>query len=173
MLTNHFRSAFRQFRKNKISTGINIIGLFVGISASLIIFMIVKYDYSFDKQEPGSDRIYRVVSDGEGWKSQGVPVPFVPALTGRVSGVEMTAPIFDFNDRNIKVTIPKGSNKPDEVFKKQEKIVFADAGYFTLFPHTWLAGNPASAFKQPYTVVLSESRAKTYFPGVPVNELIG
>lgn len=173
MLKNYLRTAFRQFRKNKVSTLINIIGLSVGISAALIICMIVQYDYSFDKHEPGNDRIFRLVSEGDGWKSQGVPVPIALGMTGRVSGIENIAPVFDFNSDNLKVTIPRGSSQPDAMFKKQEQVVFTDANYFSVFPHTWLAGNAASALRQPYTIVLAESRARIYFPGLPLDQLIG
>lgn len=173
MLKNYLRTAFRQFSKNKVSTLINIVGLSVGISAALIIFMIVKYDYSFDKYEPDNDRIFRMVSIGDGWKSQGVPIPIVPAMAGRVSGIAHMAPIFDFNSETLNVIIPKGSSQPDAVFKKQDKVVFTDANYFSIFPHTWLAGNPATALKQPYTIVLAESRARKYFPGMPLDQLIG
>ena len=63
MLKNYFTVALRNFLRHKIFSFINIIGLAIGISASLVIFIIVQYDFSFDKFENGGDRIYRVVSD--------------------------------------------------------------------------------------------------------------
>ncbi len=58
---------------------INVLGFSIGISASLIIFMMVEYDFSFDKYEPNKERIYRIVTEGE-WKSQGVPSPLHEAV---------------------------------------------------------------------------------------------
>jgi len=173
MLKNYLRTAFRYISRNKLTAVINIMGLSIGISAAMIIFMMVKYDYSFDRFEPNPDRIYRVVTNGDTWKSQGVPVPLAEALKQNISGVETVAALFDYNDDNAKVAIPEASGKPDKVFKKQQQITFTDGGYFKIIPHHWLAGHAASALKNPYNLVLSESRAKVYFPGVATDQLIG
>lgn len=172
MIKNYIRTAFRYFNRNKVSTLINILGLSVGISSALIIFMIIKYDKSFDQYEPDGARTYRVVSDGD-YKNNGVPVPFAEALKHNISGIQTVAALFDYNDWNAKVLIPQGNTVPDKLFKKQKGIVYADAGYFDLFPHKWLAGKPASAFNNVYNLVLTESTAQTYFPGVAPQDVIG
>ena len=156
MIKNYIRTALRYFRRSKLTAVINILGLSIGISAALVIFIMVKYDYSFDRFEPGRERIYRVVTDGDGWKNQGVPVPFPEALKQNTGGVETVASLFDYNDWNTKVTIPESAGKPDKQLKKQLGIAFAD-----------------SAFKNPYNLVLTESRAKLYFPGVAIDQVIG
>ena len=173
MIKNYIRTALRYFRRSKLTAVINILGLSIGISAALVIFIMVKYDYSFDRFEPGRERIYRVVTDGDGWKNQGVPVPFPEALKQNTGGVETVASLFDYNDWNTKVTIPESAGKPDKQLKKQLGIAFADEGYFKIIPHRWLAGHAASAFKNPYNLVLTESRAKLYFPGVAIDQVIG
>jgi ABC-type antimicrobial peptide transport system permease subunit len=172
MIKNYFRTALRYLQRNRATTLINMLGLSTGISAALIIFMMIRYDRSFDQFEPDSERVYRVVTDGE-WKNQGVPVPLAGALKQNVSGIETVAALYNYNDWNTKVTIPESSNKPDKIFKKQEQIAFADADYFKILPHRWLAGNPVSALKNPYNLVLSESRAKRYFPNLTADQIIG
>jgi len=62
MIKNYFTTAFRSFGRNKSFTAINMLGLAVGISASLVIYLIVHYELSFDKFETDGDRIYRVVN---------------------------------------------------------------------------------------------------------------
>lgn len=94
MLKNYFKTAIRNFTKNKFTTLINVLGLSIGISGGLIIFMVVEYDFSFDKYEPGKERIYRIVTDGDGWKTQGVPAPLHKAVQNNVSGIETTAGFF-------------------------------------------------------------------------------
>ena len=173
MIKNYFRTAVRYFQRNRVTTAINVLGLSIGISAALIIFMMIRYDSSFDKFEPNHERIYRVVTDGDGWKSMGVPVPLFEAIKQNVSGIEAVSALYSYNDWNIKVTIPAGSSKPDKVFKKQLQVAFADAGYFNILPHRWLAGHAANALINPYTLVLSESRAKIYFPGLSPDQIIG
>ncbi len=63
MIKNYLKIALRGFWKHKVFTLINITGLSIGISASIVIFLISYYDFSFDKFHKDSDRIYRVVSD--------------------------------------------------------------------------------------------------------------
>ena len=65
MFKNYFKTALRIFRKNKATTLINVLGLSIGISSALIIFMVVEYDFSFDKYEPAKERVYRIVSEGD------------------------------------------------------------------------------------------------------------
>src|ERR1700722_20004507 len=83
MLKNYFRVALRNFWRNKVFSTINILGLSIGISVSLVIFLIVSYDLGFDHFEPNGDRIYRVVSDyvfqGEPYYNSGVCYPLPEA----------------------------------------------------------------------------------------------
>ncbi len=173
MLKNYFKTALRSFGKNKITTLINVSGLSIGISAALIIYMVIQYDYSFDKYEPDRDRIYRIVTDGDGWKNQGVPAPLHEAVQNNTSGIQNTAAIFQYNDWAAKVSIPKDNNHPAQLFKQQDNIAFADSNYFSVFPHQWITGNAKSALQNPYNLVLSEDRAKQYFPNIPVDQLPG
>ena len=84
MFRNYFVTALRNFRRNTVFSVINVIGLAIGISAALVIYLIVSYDFSFDKFEQDGDRVYRVVSDmkfpDNDFKNSGVPLPFIPAV---------------------------------------------------------------------------------------------
>lgn len=171
MLKNYFKTAIRSFLKNKVITIITVLGLSIGISAALVIYQIVQYDYSFDKYEPDGNRIYRIVSEGENWKNSGVPAPLHEAVQNKIAGITTTAAFFEYN--YTKVSIPQKNGQPPNVFKKQEDIVFAGKNYFSIFPHQWLAGNAATSLKAPYQLVLSESRAKLYFPGLSISQIMG
>lgn len=175
MLKNYFTVALRNFRRHKIFSFINIIGLAIGISASLVIFLIVQYDFSFDKFENGGDRIYRVVSDmkfpDNDFKNSGVPLPLIPAAKKEITGVELFAPLSTVNDLNVSIN-SSSANKPD-LYKKQTNIIYADDNYFKLLQYKWLAGSAQNALSDPYTTVLTESRAKTYFPNSDVSKDIG
>lgn len=173
MFKNYFKTAIRSFKKNKLTTFINVLGLSIGISAALIIFMMVEYDFSFDKYEPDKERIYRIVTENPGWKNQGVPSPLHEAVEQNVTGLETVAALFDYSDWNVKVSIPQDNGKPVKLFKKQNKVVFTNKNYFNLFPHKWIAGNALSSLQNPYTIVLSESRAKQYFPNTSPEQIIG
>lgn len=178
MLKNYLVTAFRNFWRNKVFSAINVLGLSIGISAALVIFLIVDYELGYDKYEPDGERIYRVVVDAKynGVQAYGVamPAPLANAVQREVTGVEETVPVMTFQgDGNATVSIArKGAAKP-VVFKKQTDVIFTNPEYFVLMPHQWLAGSPQASLSDPFNVVLSESRAKQYFPSVPLTEVVG
>jgi putative ABC transport system permease protein len=176
MFKNYIKTAFRNFSRNKIFAGINALGLSIGISAALVIFLIVHYEFSYDSFEKDSNRIYRVVLDakfgGVEGHSAAVPAPLSSAIEREVTGVETTVPVMQLQgDANVTIT-RKGLSQP-VIFKKQPDIVFTDAQYFSLLPYQWIAGSVQSALKDPFTVVLTQSKAKKYFPSLSANEIIG
>ena len=175
MLKNYFLVALRSFRRNKTFSFINIVGLSIGISASLVIFLLVQYDFSFDKFEKDSARIYRVVAHGKNqggiWHSGCVPEPMGPAAKTAVSGLDLVAPIRTLDEVRVSIPYPNANNPI--VLRKQKDLVVADANYFNLLGYTWLAGSPATATRQPYQVVLTEKNARLYYAGLPNNDIIG
>ena len=175
MLKNYFITAFRNFRHHKVFTLINILGLSVGISAALVIYLIVQYDFSFEKSQKDGDRIYRVVSDmkfaGEPFHNSGVTNPLPDAASKEMTGLEASAAIYVYNP---KVTIRSATGTKPAVFKNQQEVTFADEHYFNLFSfYTWLAGSPRASLASPFQVVLTEGRAKIYFPGSAPSRAIG
>jgi putative ABC transport system permease protein len=178
MVKNYFITAFRNLWRNKSFSLINILGLSIGISAALVIFLIAFYEFGFDKFQPGRERIYRVVMDmkfgGMEGHSAAVPAPLTKAVQQEITGVEQTVPVMTFQgDGNVAVSITKeGAAKPI-VFKKQPDVVFTNPQYFYLMPHQWVAGSPNASLKDPFHVVLTESRMRQYFPSVPAADVIG
>lgn len=179
MLKNYFKTAFRNFWRNRTFSLINIAGLAIGISASLVIYLIVSFDFNFDKFEKDSDRIYRVVADynfaGEIFKSSGVPYPMGRIIQKEVTGINQVAPfkLWEGGYRGIRVSVPGKTPAEPAVFRKQEHIIFADSNYFNLVQYTWLAGSVKTALLQPYQIVLTQSNAALYFPKLTANEIIG
>jgi putative ABC transport system permease protein len=175
MFKNYFTVALRNFRRNKVFSFINIIGLAIGISASLVIYLIASYDFGFDKFENNNDRIYRVVSNmklpDNDFKTSGVPLPLIPAAQKEITGVELFAPFSTTRDINISINLP-GVSKP-HFYKNQKNIIYADNNYFKLLPYKWLAGSKQNALSNANTTVLTESRAKIYFPYKDVSKVIG
>src|ERR1700722_20123634 len=102
MPLSDFRSSFRSLLKHKVISSINILGLSIGISAALDIYLIVQYDYSFDRYEPDSARIYRIIVHAENWDNAGVPAP-LPRSLGPVTGIEKVTFFMGMNDGSTKV----------------------------------------------------------------------
>ena len=175
MLKNYFIVALRAFRRNKTFSFINIVGLSIGISASLVIFLLVKYDFTFDKFEKNGARIYRLVehgknNDGE-WQYSDVPEPMGAAIKKDITGLEMVTAFRTLDE--TRVTIPYPSIKNPLILRKQKDLVAADANYFRLFGYTWIAGSPETAVQQPYQVVLTEKNARLYFADTKYTDIIG
>src|ERR1700749_3038738 len=107
MIKNYFKIAFRNFKRHKLFTFINIIGLSIGISTALVIFLIVQYDLTFDKFHKDSDRIYRVVTNytfaGEPIFNGGVTGPLADAVKKEVTGLTTSAPLFSVGQYNVLV----------------------------------------------------------------------
>ncbi|MEN0055928.1 MAG: FtsX-like permease family protein [Mucilaginibacter sp.] len=174
MIKNYFKIAFRNFWRHKLFTFINIVGLSIGISSALVIYLIVHFDFTFNQSFDNADRIYRVVSNytfsGEEVHNRGVSGPVGEAVRTQVSGVDVAAPFFYLRDPDV--SIPVKSGAPVK-FKKQENVILADERYFAIFTYKWLAGNAQSAFINPNQVVLTTDQAKKYYPGVPYNQMLG
>lgn len=178
MFKNYFKTAFRIFTHNKTFAAINVLGLSIGISAALVIFLIVQYEFGYDKIETDSNRIYRVVMDlkfnGNDGHSAAVPAPLSAAIQKEVTGVEATVPLMQFQgDGTAKASIKRNGSSQLIAFKKQAGIVFTNPQYFSLLPFHWIVGTPESSLKNPFNVVLTESRAKQYFTSTNINDIIG
>ena len=172
MIKNYLKTAFRTLRRNKLFSVINVLGLSIGLSAALIIYLIAQYDFSFEQNRKDKDRIYRVVTtmsfSGSTYPNSGTPYPLIEAARREVRGIDGSANFFTVSGRS---SIPRQGAAPAE-FKHLTSLIYADEHYFQLFPAQWLAGGPAS-LNELFHVALTESRAQTYFPGLSPEQAIG
>ena len=169
MFKNFLIVAWRNIVRHKLYSAIHIIGLAVGICATLAIWSITHYELSFDRFHPNADRIYRIgqeMGDGKGSVNPNtcLPEPATPLLRKELTGIGTIA---QFHNVNMSVTIPGEHGKVVKIPRladgREDEIVFADAEYFDIFHYTWLAGDAGRALKEPYRVVLTASQAKKYF----------
>ena len=61
MLRNYFKTALRNIKSQKVFSFINITGLAIGLTCSILIFLFISHELSFDKFHTRADRIYRVI----------------------------------------------------------------------------------------------------------------
>jgi hypothetical protein len=178
MLKNYFLTALRSFWKNKTFSLINILGLSIGIGASIVIFLIAVYEYSYDRFEKDRDRVYKVVVDasfsGSVAHAGAVPGALETAIQNEVPGVELTVPVFHFQgDGTATVSVTGNNPNKPALFKKQPDVVYTNSQYFRLLPYRWIKGSPESALKDPFNVVLTESKSRLYFPRLSPDKIIG
>jgi ABC-type antimicrobial peptide transport system permease subunit len=176
MLKSYIKIAWRNLLRNKVYAAINVIGLALGISACLVIFLSVHFELSYDNFHAGKENIYRVVSelgspDRGSHKMASVPDPAPEALSGRFAGIESLAAIHPIYPK-MAVTGNNGVIKKFESGSKPD-VVIAYPEYFSVFQYTWLAGKPATALQDPFKVVLTASKAAKYFGDLPAEKYIG
>ena len=169
MLKNYFKTAWRSLLRNKVNTTINVLGLTLGIAVCLIIFLLVRFELSYDKFHPDGDRIYRIVANSagpDGERQFGFVTTALPdAARAEISGFENVAA---FDNLNSPVSVPR-AGRENQVFDAVKQgegaspIVIVEPQFFDIFHYRWLAGNAATALKDPFRVVLSEKEATKYF----------
>jgi putative ABC transport system permease protein len=180
MLKNYFKTAWRNMMKNKTTSIINILGLTLGITACLIIYLDTSFELSYDNFHPDKERIYRVVTSaknnsGETDYKPTVPDPMAATIRTEFTGIEKVA---QFHDYYAKVTVPAGGNEtktfdaPNEREEETSDIIISDPEYFDIFKYEWIAGN-ATSMREPFHVVLTENKAKKYFGSLSADEIIG
>lgn len=166
--------ALRNIRRNKVLTAINVLGLSIGISACLAIFLIASYELGFDKFQPDKDRIYRIYSEFSGQfkgSNRGVPTAVPVAIRDHLTGIESLTNFHNFFDCHVKIPV---KNSPPKDFGKYKKVIITAPDYFEVFNYyEWIVGNPKQSLSQPFNVVISESRAMMYFGVADPMSVIG
>ncbi|HEX3768984.1 MAG TPA: ABC transporter permease, partial [Puia sp.] len=137
MLKTYLTVAYRNFFRNKIFSIINVLGLAIGISASLVIFLIVQYDFSFDKFEKDRSHLYRVVTEmnffGSPIHNPGTPSPLPDAVAKEITGISDIISFHKFNG-DPKVSAPRKNEKPFMI-RHQKNIIHVTESYFNLVPY--------------------------------------
>lgn len=168
MIKNYFKIAWRNIWRNKLSSTINIVSLAIGLSASFVIGMMIYHDFSFDNFHPNKDRIYRLMtefeSDDQAFGFSGVNVPLKQQIKEGMPGIEKSTSLFTFTPINVVVN--------DVRYKDPEGVVFTDEEYFEIFQYQWVAGTKEMLGKAN-TVILTQGKAKEYFPNNSMNEILG
>ena len=184
MFKNHLRLAVRTIARYKVYALINVSGLALGMCACIVIYLISSYEFSFDAFHPDKERIYRVggsVQQNDGNQlasatySELIPSPVPATLREEIPGLEAVAGFYPYR---ANVTIQQ-ENKGIQSFTgtgdatNTVGTIITEPGYFTIFTYVWLAGNPATSLAQPFSVVLSKSKAVQYFGFLPYDKILG
>lgn len=158
VLRNYFKSAARSLGKNKLFSTINILGMAISMSVGLLLIAFVADLKHFDAFHAGYDRIYRVINT---WREPGEE-PGQFASTSILAGkrIRESAPGIE-----EAVIINRGFNRDLSVEGKKLPIkgLWASENFFRVFSFELLSGNPETALKTPYSIVLSETAARKLF----------
>lgn len=176
MFRNYLIITFRNLIRNKSYTTINVLGLALGITCSLLIFLVITYELNFDGFHSHKDHIYRITNDYKypdfTMHAGNTAYPVAEVLRNDFpilgpSGEGMVTQV-DYRKQG-KMAINHSQEKRN--YYNEENILFADHNFFKVFDYgkeqdknaIWLEGNPDVALAEPNTIVLTESIAKKYF----------
>jgi putative ABC transport system permease protein len=173
MFKSYWTIAWRTVTRNRVYTLINFFGLALGICACFVIWVIVRYEFSFDRGHPDANRIYRINSYEQFMKDE--PEHLTPAVLAdipdavrkEVPGVEVVASFYPLQHDTAMIG---AGGKP--VFYPAQSIV-AGPEYLSVMGYQWLEGNAQTALAHPFSVVLTESRARQYFGTGSLNGIVG
>ena len=163
MFRNYVKMATRFLLKYKSNAFINIAGLAIGFAAFLLIFLVVRYEESFDDFHPGGRQIYRVVRIGHNPVNReyrtGVPIPVTLTLRSEYPQVKRVAAILENSNLQVDVTNPDGSVRGK--FKEPYAFV-AEPQFFEMFRFPLAAGSIRS-LGEPNTVFITRKIGDKYF----------
>jgi len=162
MLFNHLKIAFRSLWRNRMFTGINMLGLALGFAVFLLLAQYVAFEWSANRFHQNADRLYRLsylYKDGK--SNYYMPPGIGPALKSNVAGIEQCVRIGEgVGNGVITVNGPAGV----KAFR-QDDISFTDDGFFKTFSFPILQGS--GLLSEPQTMALSAGAAKKYFGDAP------
>jgi putative ABC transport system permease protein len=161
MLKNLFKIAVRNILKDKTYSGINILGLTIGITCSMFLLMYILDELSYDRYHKNADNIYRIVSNikepDNAFTWAVAQIPLAEELRDNYPEVENAVRFFGTGRNQYK--------HGDKQFY-EEGFLLADSTVFDMFTYSFIDGDAATALDNPFAIVLTEKIAKKYFGDV-------
>ncbi|HTI94135.1 MAG TPA: ABC transporter permease [Puia sp.] len=170
MIKNHFLVAWRNILRSKGYSSINIVGLAIGMAVTLLIALWAVNEYSYDRSLPNYRQLYHVkvnfTSQHEGTTTQdGISLPLADVLRKDIPGIKRV------------VEADWIGSEASGLIAGDKKLYLnggaAGSDFWQMFPFPFLKGDPATAFRDPFSIVIDESTAKALFGDKdPLNQTI-
>jgi putative ABC transport system permease protein len=163
MYKSYFKMGWRTLLREKLFSFINITGLSIGITCTLVIAIFVRYELSFDRYHEKADSTYKIVQETkfaeetQYWNTTAYPL--AEALRNDFSELPFVTQAAGPMPRFFRVEDENGN-----VSRFEEKLVlFVDAYYPKVFDFKWIEGDPSTALSKPSSIVLTRSLVYKYF----------
>jgi putative ABC transport system permease protein len=168
MIPTYLKIAFRNFVKDKFYAGINVFGLAVGIAVALLIALYCYHELSYDRFHANANRLYRVAMHLEvGGNIADMNSTFPPmaeAMEAEIPEVEKAVRLYIQNGRIFK--------QGEKIFT-EDKILFADSAFFSVFDFKVLAGNSVISLANRNQILLTPALARKYFDTEDWSAVVG
>lgn len=162
MFKNYLKISFRNFKRHKAFSFINIFGLAAGLASCLLIMLYIFNESSYDKHHKDGNRLYRIASvnnKGETWAAQAAPLAF--AVKNNLPEVEQSTRLMTFTDIATMLMKYKNGNVQKQYFETNGYYV--DSTFFQIFTYDFIYGNGLAALNEPNSIVISKSMSEKYF----------
>src|SRR5437660_10748229 len=157
MIRKYFKPIWKNIWKNKFVSFINLAGLSIGMTCAVFIFLWAQNESTFATYHPRSKDIYSVTTEIPGikWVFETSPLLLADLAPKEIPGVEKATRIMPYYG-NLTVNIN------DQLFV-EKKAAYVDKEWFNLFHYDFVEGNALSFATNPFSVIMTESKAKKYF----------
>ncbi len=157
MFKNYFKIALRNLSKNKLHTGINLIGLTLGLGVSILIFFFVQFELSFDNFHSESDQVFRLsrhqVEDGEDIKSYSTPIITAPTFENEFPQIEHTT----------RMVSSVAQAYLDESTTQSQRLLMVSPDFLNIFSFNLLEGDKDQVLNDKFGIVITQEVAEKYF----------
>ncbi|CCH52460.1 protein of unknown function DUF214 [Fibrisoma limi BUZ 3] len=166
MIRNYFKIAWRNSVNQKLHSTLSIGSLSVAITAALLIMMWVQNELRFDSYHPAADRIFLVTNQHQSGIAQNVigensPYPLAASMVQKLPQVELVTHM----QRSFKNDV---TLKVNDNYFVEEYTAYVDQNWFKMFHYDVLQGSWQSFLAHPYSLLLTQSKAKQLFGKVDV-----
>jgi putative ABC transport system permease protein len=157
MIKNYFKTAFRNLWRNKTFSVIKILGLSIGLTVCMLIFLYTKDEISYDRFHKNKAQLHRIIQTWQFAQNPPQNIGITNAIVGEAFAKEIPEVQQYVRINGVAVTVKKNN----DVFT--ENPLFVDDNFFTVFTFPLSEGNKRTALKDLHSVVLSKDMAKKYF----------
>ena len=159
MIHNFFKIALRNMQRRKLHSFINIFGLAIGMAATILITSYVIFESSYDKFHKNYNDVYRIYSkiylpNGESVEGPSTIGSVAPRMLGRIPDISSSVRMTNFREKEIIY---------NDITFTNDKFIWADSSFFDIFSFKAISGDLKTALIDEYSMVLTESMAKTIF----------
>jgi len=165
MFRNYLKIAWRNIIRHKTYWFINVAGLAVGFAAFLLIFLVVRYEQSFEQFHAHKNQLFRVIrvarNPAQEKYRMGVPFPLAPGLRSGLPQLANAGAIV--RDEFVQVIVKDNGSGATKRFREEEGVFFAEPQFFDMFSFPIVAGEYRNSLKIPNNVLLTQSLGDKYF----------
>lgn len=167
MLKNYLKIALRKLQKNKLYSGINIIGLTIGLAACLLIAVFIRSELAYDQFHINKNRIARVTMD---YQQSGTAT--TTAVTGTKPGPQFKRTFPEVQDFVRTYIASRVVGNGADMFE-EPSVLYADSSFFHVFSFPLVQGQVATALDVTDKIAISSTTAKKYFgKSDPINKVL-